>query len=504
MFKKILIANRGEIAVRIIRSCRELNILTVAVYSDADRHSLHVRYADEAYHLGPSKASESYLKSDKILEIAQQCGADAIHPGYGFLAERADFSQACLDRGISFIGPKPSSIAAMGDKQVARDTVTKAGVPVVPGTEGQGDLSDEALLEIAPEIGFPLLIKPSAGGGGKGMREVLNIKEMPGLLTASRREAESSFGDGNIYLEKLIQGARHIEIQILADQHGSVIHLGERECSIQRRHQKLLEEAPSPFIGDDQNLRDKMGEVAVQAARAVDYINAGTIEFLVDKDKNYYFLEMNTRLQVEHPVTEAVTGIDIVKEQIRIAAGQPLNLKQEDITMKGWAMECRINAEDPFRGFLPSTGLITQSIIPAGPGIRIDTGVYSGYEISSYYDALISKLIVHEESRKETITRMKRALDEYRVIGIRTNIPFHQALLENQDFLTGKFNTQFIQDSNLPISGKQMDQSLPEIAALTAVLATHKRTQRSAISIQRGKRDTSNWKLVGRWERTKD
>ena len=304
--------------------------------------------------------------------------------------------------------------------------------------------------------------------------------------------------------KKLIQGARHIEIQILADQHGSVIHLGERECSIQRRHQKLLEEAPSPFIGDDQNLRDKMGEVAVQAARAVDYINAGTIEFLVDKDKNYYFLEMNTRLQVEHPVTEAVTGIDIVKEQIRIAAGQPLNLKQEDITMTGWAMECRINAEDPFRGFIPSTGLITQSIIPAGPGIRIDTGVYSGYEISPYYDALISKLIVHEESRKETIARMKRALDEYRVIGIRTNIPFHQALLENQDFLTGNFDTQFIQDSNLPIGGKQMDQSLPEIAALTAVLATHKRTQRSAISIQRGKRDTSNWKLVGRWERTKD
>ncbi len=323
MFKKILIANRGEIAVRIIRSCREMDIPTVAVYSDADRHGLHVRYADEAYRLGPSKASESYLKSDKILEIAKKCGADAIHPGYGFLAERADFSQACQDQGITFIGPKPSSIAAMGDKQVARDTVTKAGVPVVPGTEGQGDLSDEALLEIAPEIGFPLLIKPSAGGGGKECVKSLNIKEMPGLLSASRREAESSFGDGNIYLEKLIQSARHIEIQILADQYGNVIHLGETECSIQRRHQKLLEEAPSPFIGDDQNLRDKMGEVAVQAARAVDYCNAGTIEFLVDKDKNYYFLEMNTRLQVEHPVTEAVTGMDIVKEQIRIAAGQP-------------------------------------------------------------------------------------------------------------------------------------------------------------------------------------
>ena len=504
MFKKILIANRGEIAVRIIRSCRELGIPTVAVYSDADRQSLHVRYANEAYHLGPSKASESYLRSDKILKIAKLCGADAIHPGYGFLAERADFSQACLDQGISFIGPKPSSIAAMGDKQVARSTVAKAGVPIVPGTEGQGNLDDKALLKIASKIGFPLLIKPSAGGGGKGMREVLNLNEMAGLLTASRREAESSFGDGNIYLEKLIQGARHIEFQILADQHGNVIHLGERECSIQRRHQKLLEEAPSPFIGDDQTLRDKMGAVAVQAAKAVDYINAGTIEFLVDTEKNYYFLEMNTRLQVEHPVTEAVTGIDIVKEQILIAAGQPLKLKQEDITFKGWAMECRINAEDPFRGFLPSTGVITQSLLPAGPGIRIDTGVYAGYEISPYYDAMISKLIIHEETRKDTITRMKRALEEYRVLGIRTNIPFHQALLENPAFLAGEFDTQFVQDGQLLMQGVKEDKSLPEIAALSAVLATHKHTQQSAVVIQRGKRDTSNWKWVSRWESTKD
>jgi len=397
MFKKILIANRGEIAVRVIRACRELDIPAVAIYSDADRHSLHVRYADEAYYLGPSKASESYLLGDKIIKIAKKCGADAIHPGYGFLAERADFSQSCQDRGITFIGPKfigpkPSSIAAMGDKQAARNTVTAAGVPIIPGTEGQGNLPDEELIKLAPEIGFPLLIKPTAGGGGKGMREVQNLEEMPGLLSAARREAESSFGDGNIYLEKLIQGARHIEFQILADQQGNVIHLGERECSIQRRHQKLLEEAPSPFIGNDQDLRDKMGSVAVQAARSVEYINAGTIEFLVDKDKNYYFLEMNTRLQVEHPVTEAVTGIDIVKEQIRIAAGEPLLLRQEDITLNGSAMECRINAEDPFNGFLPSTGIIAQSLQPAGPGVRVDSGVYSGYEISPYYDALIAKL----------------------------------------------------------------------------------------------------------------
>jgi len=403
MFNKILIANRGEIAVRIIRACRELDIPAVALYSDADRHSLHVRYADEAYYLGPSKASESYLRGDKIIQLAKNCGADAIHPGYGFLAERADFSQACQDHGITFIGPKPSSIAAMGDKQAARATVTAAGVPVVPGTDGQGNLTDEQLIELAPEIGFPLLIKPTAGGGGKGMREVQNLEEMPGLLEAARREAESSFGDGNIYLEKLVQGARHIEIQILADQQGNVIHLGERECSIQRRHQKLLEEAPSPFIGSDQGLRERMGAVAVQAALSVDYINAGTIEFLVDEDKNYYFLEMNTRLQVEHPVTEAVTGIDIVKEQIRIASGQPLLVKQEDISLTGWAMECRINAEDPYRGFLPSTGIITQSLLPAGPGVRVDAGVYSGYEISPYYDALIAKLIVHESNREKTI-----------------------------------------------------------------------------------------------------
>ena len=504
MFKKILIANRGEIAVRIIRACRELDIPAAAVYSDADRHSLHVRYADEAYYLGPSKASESYLRGNKIIQIAETCGADAIHPGYGFLAERADFSQACQDQGITFIGPKPSSIAAMGDKQQARTTVTEAGVPVVPGTDGQGDLPDEKLLKLAPKIGFPLLIKPTAGGGGKGMREVQNLKEMPGLLVAARREAESSFGDSNIYLEKVIKGARHIEIQILADHYGNVIHLGERECSIQRRHQKLLEEAPSPFVGNDQELRNQMGSVAVQAARSVDYINAGTIEFLVDKDKNYYFLEMNTRLQVEHPVTEAVTGIDIVKEQIRIAAGQHLKVNQEDISLTGWAMECRINAEDPFCDFLPSTGIITQSLLPAGPGVRVDSGVYSGYEVSPYYDALIAKLIVFESNRDDTIARMKRALEEYRIIGVRTNIPFHQHLLINPDFLAGNFNTQFIEDDLPPLTASHDDKTLSEVAALAASLASYKASQRSALDIQRSQRDTSNWKWIDRWERTRE
>lgn len=502
MFKKILIANRGEIAVRVIRSCREMGISTVAVFSDADRHSLHVRYADEAYHLGPPKASESYLLIEKIIKIALASGADAIHPGYGFLAERADFSQACQDNGITFIGPKSSSITAMGNKQMARNTVRNAGVPVIPGTDGHGDLSDQSLLEIAPEIGFPLLIKPSAGGGGKGMREVRNFEEMPDLLAVSRREAESSFGDGNIYLEKLIQGARHIEIQILADQHGNVIHLGERECSLQRRHQKILEEAPSPFIGEDQAMRDQMGAIAVQAARSVDYINAGTIEFLVDKDRNFYFLEMNTRLQVEHPVTEAVTGIDIVKEQIRIAAGEQLSYQQKDINLTGWAMECRVNAEDPFRDFIPSTGTISHSLLPAGPGVRVDTGVYSGFEISPYYDALISKVIVHGETRDKTIARMKRVLNEYRLIGIRTNIPLHLALLDNPSFLSGNFDTHFIEDEILLDSEISFDAALAEIAALAAVLATNQHDQQSAVVIRRGKRDLSNWKLAGRREQT--
>jgi acetyl-CoA carboxylase biotin carboxylase subunit len=392
MFKKVLIANRGEIAVRIIRACRELGLETVAVYSEADRHALHVRQADEAYLLGPAPSRESYLRADKILDILKKSGADGIHPGYGFLAEREDFAQACLDAGIAFIGPKPSSIAAMGDKMTARETVRKAGVPVVPGTEDVGNMSDEQLLTIAPKIGFPLLVKATAGGGGKGMREVRSLEEMPDLLKSARREAESAFGDGNVYLEKLVEGARHIEIQILADSHGNVIHLGERDCSIQRRHQKLVEEAPSPFMDDD--LRQRMGEMAVKAAQSVDYVNAGTIECLVDKDRNFFFLEMNTRLQVEHPVTEMVTGVDIVKEQIRIARGRPLQYKQEDIRFNGAAIECRINAEDPYNGFMPSTGKITHSILPTGPGIRIDTGVYPGFEITPYYDPMISKLIV--------------------------------------------------------------------------------------------------------------
>jgi acetyl-CoA carboxylase biotin carboxylase subunit len=499
MFQKVLVANRGEIAVRIIRACREVGISTVAVYSEADRQALHVRYADEAYLLGPAQSRESYLRGDKIIDIAHKSGADAVHPGYGFLAEREDFAAACADAGLVFIGPKPSSIAAMGDKAVARATVTKAGVAVVPGTEGVGNLSDEDLLSIAPKIGFPLLIKATAGGGGKGMREVNNIEEMPQLLQAARREAEASFGDGNVYLEKLVEGARHIEIQILADQQGHVIHLNERECSIQRRHQKLIEEAPSPFADDD--LRQKMGKVAVKAAQAVDYVNAGTIEFLVDKDRNFYFLEMNTRLQVEHPITELVTGVDIVKEQIRIARGRQLSYKQKDVKLNGAALECRINAEDPYNSFMPSTGKITHSLLPTGPGVRVDTGVYPGFEISPYYDPMISKLIVWGDTRAQAILRMRRALEEYRIVGVRTNIPFHQTMMDSARFLGGQYDTRFVEGRFSLQENDESREANREIAAIMATLVAHQQTERSAQFVMRNERDTSNWKWVGRWER---
>jgi len=501
MFTKILIANRGEIAVRIVRACRELGLHTVAVYSEVDRHALHVRYADEAYLLGPAPSRDSYLRGDKIIDIARKTHATAIHPGYGFLAERADFAQACLDAKITFVGPKPSSIAAMGDKAKARATVSSAGVPVVPGTEGEGSLRDDELLSLAPKIGFPLLVKATAGGGGKGLREVESAEEMPGLLHAARREAEASFGDGNVYLEKLVEAARHIEIQILADSHSNVLHLGERECSIQRRHQKLLEESPSPFIGDDEEFRQKLGSVAVRASRAVGYVNAGTIEFLVDKDKNFYFLEMNTRLQVEHPVTEMVTGIDIVKEQIRIARGRHLRFTQEDVHQNGWAIECRINAEDPYNDFTPSTGVITHTRLPTGPGIRVDTGIYFGFEVSPYYDSLISKLIVWGETRAEAILRMRRALEEYNIIGVRTNLPFHQRLMDSPRFMGGQYDTRFVEERFSMETADENKLLHPQIAAIAATLVAHQETERATHVIRRGERDTSNWKWLSRWER---
>jgi len=496
MFKKVLVANRGEIAVRVIRACRELGIATVAVFSEVDRNALHVRYADEAYPIGPAPARESYLRIDKILDVAKCSGADAIHPGYGFLAERADFAEACAEAGVTFIGPSPSAISLMGDKVIARKTVQAAGVPIVPGTEE--DLRDEDAERAAAFIGFPLLIKAAAGGGGKGMRVVERMEDLRGALASARREAEASFGDGSVYLEKIIEGARHIEFQVLADAHGNVIHLGERECSIQRRHQKLVEEAPSPFV--DEDLRDRMGMVAVKAAQAVNYVNAGTVEFLVDKTHNFYFLEANTRLQVEHPVTEMVTGVDIVKEQIRIARGRKLHYAQDDIHINGWAIECRINAEDPYNDFLPSIGRLTGITLPTGPGVRVDSGVYEGFEITPYYDSLISKLICWGETRGEALLRMRRALEEYRIMGVKTNIPFHQRLLDSPRFMGGQFDTTFV-EQRFSMTEDGQEELAPEVAAIIATLVAHQRGQQAAQVVARGGRDLSNWQLFGRYER---
>ena len=499
MFNKVLVANRGEIAVRIIRACREWGIDTVAVFCEADRRGLHVRFADEAYLLGPAPSRDSYLRVDKIMDIARKANVDAIHPGYGSLAERESFSAMCEEAGIAFIGPKPSAIAAMGDKAEARATVIKAGVPVVPGTEDVGNMTDDELLAKATEIGFPLLIKATAGGGGKGMREVTSLEEMPTLLASARREAESAFGDGNVYLEKLIIDARHIEIQILADKHGNVIHLGERECSLQRRHQKLLEEALSSALDDD--LRAKMGALAVTAAKSVDYVNAGTIEFLLDKNKNFFFLEMNTRLQVEHPVTEMVTGIDIVKEQLRIARGRPLSYTQDEVQFNGHAIECRVNAEDPSTNFMPSTGRITHSLLPTGPGVRVDTGVYPGFEITPFYDPMIAKLIVWGETRAQAILRMRRALEEYRIVGVRTNIPFHQTMMDSHRFMGGQYDTRFVEERFSMEDAEENRQDFSEVAAILATLVEHHETEVSSQFVQRNERDASNWKWVSRWER---
>lgn len=495
---KLLIANRGEIAVRIIRACRDLGIPTVAVYSDADRAALHVRYADEAVYIGESRPAESYLRKDVIIQAAKQTGADAIHPGYGFLAENADFAQQVIDEGLVWVGPSPRAISIMGDKHEARKAVTAYGVPLVPGTSA--GLPDDELIAAAHQIGFPVLIKAVAGGGGKGMRAVHNAEDFSEALATARREALSAFGNGDVYLEKLLVGARHIEFQILADSHGNTVHLGERECSIQRRHQKLVEEAPSPFM--DADLRERMGKMAIAAAQSVEYVNAGTIECLVDKDKNFYFLEMNTRLQVEHPVTELVTGIDLAKEQIRIARGRPMTPQKSVTEPRGWAIECRINAEDPYTNFMPSTGKISTMITPSGPGVRVDSGVYAGSEITPYYDSMIAKLITWGETRSEAMLRMRRALSEYTIMGLKHNIPFHINLMNSFSFIAGQIDTNFVEQRfTMDTYENNPTEAELETAVIAATLYAHRKRQLASQVVAPRQRDASNWKWVSRWER---
>ncbi len=441
-FRKVLIANRGEIAVRIIRGCRELGLGTVAVYSEADRSAPHVALADEAYLVGPPPSRDSYLRQDRILEVAQRAGAQAIHPGYGFLAENAAFARACEEAGVVFIGPRSETIALMGEKTSARRLAVKAGVPVVPGT--LEPLADASTIKAeAQRIGFPLMLKAAAGGGGKGMRLVTTPDELESAAARARSEARSAFGDDSVYLEKAILCPRHIEIQVLADHYGNAVHLFERECSIQRRHQKVIEESPSPVVTSA--LRQRMGDLAVTLARTAGYVNAGTLEFLVDADLNPYFLEMNTRLQVEHPVTEMVTGEDLVKLQIRIAQGEKLPFAQADLRQRGHAIECRVYAEDPDRGFLPSPGPILALRVPGGPGIRDDSGVYEGYRVPIHYDPLISKLVAHGVDRNDALARMRRAVSEYKVLGIKTTLPFFDRVLRHPDFVSGNCDTSFVE-----------------------------------------------------------
>ncbi len=443
---KLLIANRGEIALRILRSCRELGIATVAVYSTVDRNALHVQLADEAVCVGEAPSSRSYLNVPNILAAATSRGADAIHPGYGFLAENADFAEKCLDHGLTFVGPSPASILAMGDKSTAKITMQRVGVPTIPGSEGLLEDPAEAAA-LAAAMGYPVMIKATAGGGGRGMRLVPEAEELEALFRAAQGEAEAAFGNPGLYMEKFIDRPRHVEVQVLADRHGNVVHLGERDCSIQRRHQKLLEEAPSP--GLDPELRRRMGEAAVAAARSIGYEGAGTVEFLVDRGGGFYFMEMNTRIQVEHPVTEMVTGIDLIAEQLRIAGGEPISVRQDQIHISGHAIECRINAEDPRHNFRPAPGRITGWLPPGGPGVRIDSHVYTGYEIPPFYDSLIGKLIVWGVDREHALRRLRRALSECAVTGIPTTIEFHLALLDRQEFQRGEVWTKFVEEEML-------------------------------------------------------
>jgi len=496
MIKKVLIANRGEIAVRIMRTCREMGINSVAVYSDADRKSMHVRYAGEAIHIGPSPSNESYLVIDKIIAAAKKTGADAIHPGYGFLSENAEFAKKVRQAGIIFIGPSSHAISIMGDKIVARQTAMSCGVPVVPGTSTPVT-SEKEVKKIASEIGYPVIIKASAGGGGKGMRLVQKEEELTDALRMAKSEAMASFGDDSVYVEKYIESPHHIEFQLLADQHKNVIHLCERECSIQRRHQKVVEESPSTIMTPE--LQKKMGDAAVMLAKSVDYEGAGTVEFLVDDKGEYYFLEMNTRLQVEHPITERVVGLDLVKEQIRIAASDPLPYKQEDIKQQGHAIECRICAEDPDNNFMPDPGLIKHITEPLGFGVRTDGYVYEGYEIPIYYDPMISKLIVWGRTRKDAINRMKRALYEYKISGVKTSIPFLERIMNTPDYIKGNYDTHFIPKNikTLMPEKVKVESTVEDIAVIAAFFHHYKRMDRiKKISVVEKSHDY--WRNYGR------
>jgi acetyl-CoA carboxylase biotin carboxylase subunit len=492
---KVLIANRGEIAVRIIRACREVGYPTVAVYSEADRSALHVAYADQALPVGEAPSRESYLRIDRILDAAKKSGAEAVHPGYGFLAENAAFARACRDAGLIFIGPSPESIEAMGSKTESRQRMKAAGVPVVPGLTEPVKSFDE-IEAFARDAGFPVMIKASAGGGGKGMRLVERAADLRSAFERVQSEAESFFGDGSVYVEKFIASPRHIEVQVVGDQHGNLVHVGERECTLQRRHQKVVEECPSPVVDDA--LRTRLGDMAVKAARAVNYYSTGTIECLMGPDREFYFLEMNTRLQVEHPVTEMVWGVDLVKEQLRVARGERLSFRQEDLKPNGHAIECRIYAEDPARNFAPSPGLIRYINLPQGPGVRNDQGVYAGYTVPMHYDPMLSKLIVHGESRLDAIARMKRALTEYRVEGIMTTIPFFTFIMNHPDFVSGDFDTGFI-DRVLPgidFAGGAVEGEKYDAALVAAAIMAFEEAQ----NVKLPDDTASRWRSTGRRE----
>lgn len=495
--RRILVANRGEIAVRVIRACRDLGIDSVAVFSDADREALHVRYATSAYRLGPAAASDSYLRIDKVLEAAEASGADAVHPGYGFLSENPEFARAVRDAGLIFVGPEADVMASVGDKNEARRIAAEAGAPTVPGSPGPLDSAEEARA-MAAELGYPVMLKAVAGGGGKGMRRVTEPGEIASAFRGAASEAKSAFGDGRVYLEKVIERPRHVEIQILCDEHGNRIHLGERECSLQRRHQKVVEESPSPVV--DAQMRERMGEAALAIAEHAGYTNAGTVEFLVDEERNFYFIEVNARLQVEHPVTEMVTGVDLVAAQIAVAEGRPLEWSQQDVQMRGHAIECRLYAEDPAAGFAPSPGVVEGLRVPGGPGVRDDSGLYEGWEVPIHYDPMISKLITWGPDRESAICRMRRALREYKVVGISTTIPLFQRIMDDPAFRTGEFDTSYLdrllaEPDALAPEEARADQ-IRDAAAITAALHTFLREEARAFQIRAS--GASAWKEAGR------